>query len=190
MIVIWKILWKDVKIMALPNNNSTYCIQILCVIICIFIFKAIGQCNGDRYSDLYQEYASRFNFDSKYLKYIAVVESRENPLVINFNKKEYMFDSVTHAISFLDENNLTRFTSEQIDIGLMQINSQWFKKADIPLYTGFYPDVSVFLASVLLREIFDRHGVSLQSVGYYHSPKEHLRKKYISRIWRVLENDQ
>lgn len=175
--------------MALSNNDNTYCIKFACIIICILLFRSIGQCNNDRYSELYREYASQFNFDSKYLKYIAVVESKENPLVINYNKKEYMFDSIINAIDFLNENNLTRFTSEQIDIGLMQINSQWFKKADIPLYAGFYPDVSVYIASVLLREIFDRHGVSMQSVGYYHSPKEHLRKKYVSRIWRVIEND-
>lgn len=125
----------------------------------------------------WEEAGRAYGVDPWLLYGIAVVESGLNPRAVNLS-------------------HLARTGS--YDIGLMQINSR-----NLPSLAamGISPDrlwdacTSIYAGARILREKFDRHGVSWEAVGAYNAACtqlkgaacRHARMKYAWKVYRAMQ---
>ena len=56
------------------------------------------------------------------------------------------------------------------DVGLMQINSYWFRKYGWPLEQVLDPATNVKIGVWILAQEIQRHGLNWKAVAYYHTP--------------------
>ncbi len=135
----------------------------------IFLFSHIGAAQAFCFADA----AKRYGVNKTLLMAIAKVESNWNPQALNVN-----------------DNGST-------DHGLMQINSQHFKKLaafNITEETIMEPCTNVHIGAWMLADMMKRHGAKWWSVGAYNAgnkpSSEQRRIRYaqkVASIYRALE---
>jgi soluble lytic murein transglycosylase-like protein len=127
----------------------------------------------------FAEAAVVYSLDKRVLVSIAKVESKLNPYAINIKGESKYYktpDDALTALSLLDK-------SGNFDLGLMQINSSWFRRYKIDFALAFNPCYNIhFGAYVLANELYASGGDLNLAVGRYHSPKTDRQTKYRARI--------
>jgi soluble lytic murein transglycosylase-like protein len=114
---------------------------------------------------------------------IARQESSMNPLAVNISGKDHYPRDVAHALELVDR---AKRKGLSYDIGVMQINSYWIRKYDIPHRAMLDPGLNIHMGCLILRQQIDRHGLTWMAVGRYHSGTPRLRDAYAKRVKRHL----
>lgn len=110
---------------------------------------------------------------------IAHVESGFNPYAVNVAGKSYQPKTKEEAYAIIRNAALA---GKSFDVGVMQVNSFWFKKFNIPYHYGLDLQNSFVMGAEILREEILRNGNNWLSVGYYHSKTFNNAFKYFQRV--------
>ena len=113
------------------------------------------------------------------VKAIARHESGLNPLAINVAGKSY-YPSTREEAEAIIKKALN--AGQSFDVGLMQVNSWWIKKYDIPPASLLDPERNTAWGTWILSQELARNGFNWQAVGKYHSPDAERGRQY---AWRV-----
>jgi hypothetical protein len=157
-----------------------------CLII-VFIFFFISQtpnANSQEDFSLFHEPSDVFDIPENLLWAIAKVESRVKPWALNIEGRGAWFNSKDEL---LKAARVPFSQGRSFDLGLMQINSRWLKKFDIPLEAALDPLANVYLGAWLLRSEFDRLGDLKSAIGSYHSPSAGKANKYVDVVLAALK---
>jgi soluble lytic murein transglycosylase-like protein len=148
----------------------------LALVIC-FIYSAPAF--AKEWDSCYKSYAEFYGVDYRILLSIALVESGNYPYTINLGGKAYKYNDKEAALAAL--KNLDAEGS--YDLGLMQVNSAWFRANDVPFELAFDPCFNIkFGAYILALEIYAARGDLTEAVKRYHSPYKRWQDKYIAKI--------
>jgi len=110
---------------------------------------------------------------------IAHVESGFNPYAVNVAGKSYQPKTKEEAYAIIRNAALA---GKSFDVGVMQVNSFWFKKYNIPYHYGLDLQNSFVMGAEILREEILRNGNNWLSVGYYHSKTYQKALGYANKI--------
>ena len=142
-----------------------------------------GSLHADDLDRLYKRIAKEKRINPTHLKLLAILESSEHPFAINHEKKSYFFSTRKEAEDFLSMIP----AHQEVDVGLMQIRSKWFRKIGIAKEEGLDPEVSLKIAAILVKDIFNRHGESLDNLKWYHSNKKSYQEDYLRKIRQIIQ---
>ncbi|MDR2400607.1 MAG: lytic transglycosylase domain-containing protein [Deferribacteraceae bacterium] len=151
--------------------------------ICIFIFfvSLFWSTQAKEWNACYKSAAELYDVDSRLLLSIALVESGDYPYTINLGGRGYKYKDKKEALEALQ----TLDAEGSYDLGLMQVNSAWFRKHEVPFELGFDPCFNIrFGAYILALEIYATKGDITEAVKRYHSPYKRWQSKYIDKILR------
>lgn len=104
---------------------------------------------------------------------VAHVESGFNPYAVNVAGKGYQPKSQEEAYAIIRS---ALSAGKSFDVGVMQINSFWFRKFNVPYHYGLDMQNSFVMGAEILREEILKNGQNWLSVGYYHS----------KTLWRAI----
>ena len=71
--------------------------------------------------------------------------------------------------------------------GLMQVNSWWLKRYEIPLEAALDPLANIYLGGWILKREIARHKDLRAAVGAYHSPNPDKARRYANVVLAALE---
>ena len=123
----------------------------------------------------------RFGVPELIIRAVIDTESSGNPIAINMEGKAYYHRSAEEAADFLH-----RYKGRSIDVGLMQVNSFWFRKFNIPQAFGLRECFNINFGTWILSYEIANHGLNLKAVGKYHSPDDTKGSEYSSKILRKM----
>jgi hypothetical protein len=116
---------------------------------------------------------------------IGWVESRLKPWTLNIEGQSLWFDSKEKALAEATE---ALEAGRSFDVGLMQVNSQWLRRYDIPLEAALDPVANVYFGGWILKKEIERFGGDLRAaVGAYHSPTKARAEHYADMVKAALE---
>ena len=134
--------------------------KIYLVLLFISSFSSAYEC---KYLDIFQDAAQKYNLDYRLLCSIGNVESNYNPYALNIRKNDY-------------------------DIGVMQINSWWFKKLkkvgmDDPRMLFDYT-YNINVGAWILKDCIKSFGISKKAIDCYNkgSSKANKNSDYVGKI--------
>ncbi|WP_277657265.1 lytic transglycosylase domain-containing protein [Seleniivibrio woodruffii] len=116
---------------------------------------------------------------------IAHVESGFNPYAVNVAGKSYQPKTKEEAYAIIRNAILA---GKSFDVGVMQVNSFWFKKYNIPYHYGLDLQNSFVMGAEILREEILRNGNNWLSVGYYHSKNINNIYTYYQKIRTISKH--
>lgn len=100
---------------------------------------------------------------------IARQESGTRPWTINVAGQAY-FPASREEASAIASRAMAEGRS--FDVGLMQVNSFWLKKYQIPVEDVLDPPSNIAMGVWILAREIQRYGLTWQAVGAYHTPLE------------------
>lgn len=115
---------------------------------------------------------------------IADVESGLRPWVLNIEGQPFRFDSKEKALELAEE---AMTAGKSFDVGLMQVNSQWLRRFDIPLEAALDPLANIYFGGWILKQEIARHGDIKTAIGAYHSPTPARASRYADQVMDALE---
>lgn len=125
--------------------------------------------DGRRFDRCFATVGSYYHINPLLLRAIARTESRFNPAAINRNG------------------------DGSVDLGLMQINSQWLPtlaQAGIDAHRLLSdPCLNVAVGALILRDDIKRYGVSWKAVGAYNAASPEKRVRYAAKVVRNLRTE-
>lgn len=68
------------------------------------------------------------------------------------------------------------------DYGLTQINTIWLKKYGLSEKEILKPMYNIFVSGVILKDLINRHGASLDTIGRYHSSTPKYKAIWLKRF--------
>ena len=136
-----------------------------------FIFLSFAVVTQLFAESCWQSAAERYGIHETILRAIAVTESSMNPQAINHN------------------------TNGSVDVGLMQINSQWFSRLSekgVQSNDLWNPCTNIHVGAWILAKEIRRFGYGWRAVGAYNvGPKKSVvhklrRKRYAQKVYHNL----
>jgi len=133
----------------------------------LLAFCVIGinnaQADTPKYWNLFKEAGDRYGVDPKLLLAIATTESRLNCVAIGRNK------------------------NKSLDVGVMQINSWWFKrlkKYSKNLNALYDPRFNIHIGAWIFKRCTNRFGVSWRAIDCYNKGEKraHHNSAYCRRV--------
>ncbi|MGI6656303.1 MAG: lytic transglycosylase domain-containing protein [Desulfobulbus sp.] len=115
---------------------------------------------------------------------IAHVESGASPWTLNIEGKGYSFPDKAAALAAAHR---AQATGKSFDSGVMQVNSQWLDRFNIPLDAALDPEANIYLGSRILQQEIQRHGPGWQAVARYHSPNPERGNRYVALVKAALD---
>lgn len=101
--------------------------------------------------------------------------------------------AIAQQESGMNPQAINRNANGSVDIGLMQINSQWWPQLTRAGYDQAWlrePCYNVMFGAWILARNVARHGMSWEAVGAYHSPTgwraNHYATQVSARLARIL----
>jgi soluble lytic murein transglycosylase-like protein len=142
----------------------------------IILFYAVS---AHSWEYCFNEAGATYNINSNILKSIATVESRKSPYVINIDGRGKFYANKQEALTELRQLNI----NNSFDIGIMQINTFWFRIHNIPPEMGYNPCFNIHLgAYILAYELYRADGDLNIAIGRYHSPNLTRGKQYREKV--------
>lgn len=115
---------------------------------------------------------------------IARVESGLHPWSLNIAGQSFRFKSKAEALA----KARTAFSAGgSLDVGLMQVNSWWLKRYEIPLEAALDPLGNIYLGGWILKPEISRHKDLRAAVGAYHSPNPDKARRYANVVMAALK---
>lgn len=134
----------------------------------------------------YFEYpCEKFKIPKALAMAIARQESGMHPFAVNVAGKSLHHASASDALRTAQQ---AMSRGQSFDVGLMQVNSSWIRKYNIPLHILFNPGSNVYVGCWILKQEIDRHGMTWKAIGRYHSPTDTRANAYAMRVKRHLKN--
>ena len=106
------------------------------------------------------------------------------PWTINIKGKGKFFKTKKDAVEFT--KNYTKNGKRNIDLGCMQVNYMYHPNAFNTFEEAFDPDQNVAWAAQMLNNLYKKFGTWKEAVGYYHSYRNPIRKKYSAKVFKTL----
>lgn len=126
------------------------------------------------------------NIPPKLALAIAHHESGLNPFAVNVAGTGYLPESKEQALEIIkDAEN----RGASYDVGLMQINNQWFQRLGITPESLLEPEKNLDTGVKILAGEFERHGKNWTAVGYYHSPTSWRGKAYSWKVYNLYHGE-
>lgn len=150
-----------------------------CSVLVVFLLSAT--CSFAYDNDCIDRASAKYRVPAIVIKAIIEMESGGNPLAVNIEGKPYFPQSQMEA-----ENLIARNRGRSTDVGLMQVNSFWFKRLNAPQYLGFSECFNINFGTWILAYEIKNHGLNLNAVGRYHSPDMSKGKPYASEVLRKM----
>lgn len=136
---------------------------------------------------MFKEVADYWNIPQEWAEAISMVESRQHPWTLNIEGAGYYFETKEQVLEAAQE---AWTAGKSFDVGLMQVNSYWLKKYNIPLEAVFDPLANIYMGGYVLKEEIKQHGLTTQAIGAYHSPDPDRGRRYADTVLNLLENPQ
>lgn len=152
------------------------------LVLCLLMLPAFF--GGQAHANVFTRPCALFGVEPALAMAIARVESGWHPYCVNVAGKDHYPQSLEDAAR-LARDALRQGRS--VDVGLMQINSYWLKKWNVPPERALIPAVNVTLGLVVLAHEMRRHGPTWKAVGYYHSPNARRQARYVQKVARERE---
>lgn len=114
---------------------------------------------------------------------IARQESDLHPFVVNVAGHDLRADNAAQALDYIRR---AEEGGKSYDVGLMQINNQWFPRLGITAEELLDPARNVEIGVQILADEVKRHGMTWLAVGKYHSPNLERGRQYAWRVYRHL----
>lgn len=115
---------------------------------------------------------------------IAKVESGFHPWSLNIEGRGFKFKTKNDALT---KARQALSAGRSFDVGLMQVNSWWLKRYEIPLEAALDPLANIYLGGWILKTEIARHKNLRAAVGAYHSPKPDKARRYADVVMAALE---
>lgn len=136
---------------------------------------------------MFKEVADYWNIPQAWAEAISMAESRQHPWALNIEGVGYYFETKEQVLAAAEE---AWAAGQSFDVGLMQVNSFWLKKYNIPLEAVFDPLANIYMGGYVLKEEIKQHGLTAQAIGAYHSPNPDRARRYAETVLSLLENPQ
>lgn len=114
---------------------------------------------------------------------IARVESEIKPWTLNVEGQSFRFTSKSEALEKAME---ARRDGLSFDVGIMQINSWWLDRYDIPPEAAFDPLANIYLGCWIFKQELVRHKDLRTAIGAYHSPNPLRASRYADQVMKAL----
>ena len=115
---------------------------------------------------------------------IARVESNLHPWSLNIEGRSFKFKTREAALA----KACQAFSAgRSFDVGLMQVNSWWVRRYEIPLEAALDPLANIYLGGWILKSEIARHKDLRSAVGAYHSPNPDKARRYADVVMAALE---
>jgi soluble lytic murein transglycosylase-like protein len=138
---------------------------------------------------LFTKTAKEYKLPANLLMAVAQHESRSKPWALNLNGQSFFPESRAEAIDLLRDRG-----SDNFDLGIMQVNSQWLDDFGLTPEQALAPDANIRLGACILKQCVDRYGLSWDALSAYHtgkSGKHNWRASvYALRVWGRYEKLQ
>lgn len=154
------------------------------IFVLVIIFCLAGQpvySNVENYDVCYTNAAEYYKVPEVLLRIISSIESGNNKYAINVGGRGYYTDNRSSAEKVIQANKY-----KNMDIGVMQINSWWFKRYGYEHELGLDACWNIHMGAYILSYEYKRHGDIWKAIAYYHSPKEKYQKRYVSKVYREV----
>ena len=135
-------------------------------------------------SPMFKEVARHWEIPETWAVAIAKTESGLKPWALNIEGQGYFFASKDEA---MEAAAAALETGRSFDVGLMQVNSFWLKKYGIPLDAAFDQLANIYLGGFILKKEVERHGLTSEAIGAYHSPTEDKARAYADKVLKLLD---
>lgn len=145
-----------------------------CLITFLFVLPMLGHAYD---INCVNQAAEKYRLHPSVLTAIIEIESGGNRYAINIEGKPFVKNSYEYAYQLLELNH-----GKSIDVGLMQVNSQWFKKLNIPQYYGLDECTNIHLGAWILANEVNRHGYNAKAIAKYHSPNAKRGRSYALKV--------
>ena len=142
-----------------------------------FLFPATAR------ADVFTRPARLLGVDPYLAMAVARVESDWHPWCVNIEGKDYRAKSLAEAATLAKR---ALVLGKSLDVGLMQINSYWLRKWQIPLERVLDPATNVTLGLCILKYEMRRYGSTWKAVGAYHSKNTARQKRYVQKVAQAL----
>jgi soluble lytic murein transglycosylase-like protein len=122
----------------------------------------------------------RTGVPSTLLAAVALQESAMKPWSVNIAGEGLHLNSKQSALA-----RVRNASKKSFDLGLMQINSLWMRRLNIPPHKMINPKTNVIVGSLILRDCIDKYGIR-GGVSCYHSgePNNQDGKIYAQKVFR------
>lgn len=141
------------------------------------IGKGTGNKKKKKFADGYHKYDKEFK---------AVADKLSIPIIL------LKAVTLTENAGFESDIKMKN-TNGTYDYGLTQINTIWLKKYGLSEKEILKPMYNIFVSGVILKDLINRHGPSLEAIGRYHSATPKYKKVWLSRLKtnlvKIAEND-
>jgi Flp pilus assembly protein TadD len=109
------------------------------------------------------------------------------PWTLNVDGKGLYVDSQQEAVALAER--LLGQGARNIDLGCLQISSQYHPRAFTSLYEAFTPAANARYAARLLRSLYQRLGSWERAVAHYHSANPERGAAYQQRVYAAYGGD-
>lgn len=151
----------------LPSICRWQTCSLLRLVLCLQIFGCFAAQPLPVLAHCFDLASQRYRVPAPLLRAIAEQESRHQPHASNRN------------------------VNGSVDIGLMQINSQWLptlRQHGIESQDLWDPCVNVLVGAWILHKNFQRYGYNTQGLGAYNSGDPKRRERYAAEVLKRLNN--
>lgn len=137
------------------------------------------------FAPMFAEVAEHWQIPENWTVAIAKTESGLKPWALNIEGQSLFFDTKEEA---MEAAQVAFDAGRSFDCGLMQVNSFWLKKYDIPLEAIFDSLANIYMGGFILKEEIKRHGENEKALGAYHSPNVERARVYADMVLSFLEH--
>lgn len=153
------------------------CLALLALLALVFLHPNTAR------ADVFTRPARLLGVDPYLAMAVARVESDWHPWCVNIEGKDYRAKSLAEAATIAKR---ALALGKSLDVGLMQINSYWLRKWQLPLERVLDPVTNVTLGLCILKYEMRRYGSTWKAVGAYHSKNPARQKRYVQKVARAL----
>jgi len=111
---------------------------------------------------------------------IAKVESNTSEFAINVGGKATYARTLNEAVTIA--NTQINAGTQNIDLGVMQLNYRWHEKQFSNLKEMLSPEKNIAYAASLLSSLYKQHGNWQEAIRYYHSANPKYSRKYSRKV--------
>lgn len=139
----------------------------MCVTVLVLLLTAVLPAGAEDLHDLFDAPCARYGVPKALALAIARKESALNPWIMNVEGRTVRAASRADAMA-LSQAALQSGLS--FDIGVMQVNSQWLRRYNLPLEDVMDPRGNIQVGTWILGQEIKRHGLTWRAVAAYHTP--------------------
>ena len=155
-------------------------------IISIFLLSLILTMNATNVSarvlyTCFQNASSYYRVPEQVLLAIADVESGYKEYALNVSGRPYFPKNYYSAKRIIRDNE-----ASSMDIGIMQVNSYWFRKFGYPLKKGLDSCFDIYLGAYVLAKKISEYGYNWKGIAAYHSDDYPDNLIYARKVYTAL----